>query len=170
MEVQSAMEKGLPAWEESDPVARVETALRKLGYEGEIFRSEATIFTVEDASRAIGAKPEEILKTIVLIADEEPLLALMRGPNKIHTGKVKRFLSARKVRMASPDKVYDLSGFRIGGVPPVGYPQNLRAILDEDLFLHRTVWAAAGTDHAFFPVSPEELQRLTRGDRVDIRQ
>lgn len=158
------------SWEGRDPVARVETALQNLGYAGEVFRSEVTIFTVEDASRAIGARPEEILKTILLLADGEPLLALMRGPNKMHTGKVKRHLGAKKVRMASPDYVYDLSGFRIGGVPPVGYPRPLRALLDEDLFLHETVWAAAGTDHAFFPVTPEELQRLTGGERADIRQ
>lgn len=158
------------SWEGRDPVARVETALQNLGYAGEVFRSEVTIFTVEDASRAIGARPEEILKTILLLADGEPLLALMRGPHKMHTGKVKRHLGAKKVRMASPDYVYDLSGFRIGGVPPVGYPRPLRALLDEDLFLHETVWAAAGTDHAFFPVTPEELQRLTGGKRADIRQ
>ena len=61
------------SWEGRDPVARVETALQNLGYAGEVFRSEVTIFTVEDASRAIGARPEEILKTILLLADGEPL-------------------------------------------------------------------------------------------------
>lgn len=151
-------------------MARVQQALDERGYEGAIRRSEVTIFTVDDAAAAIGARPEEILKTIVLLVDGEPLLALMRGPNRIHTGKVKRFLGAKKVRMASPEVVYDLSGFRIGGVPPVGYPLELRAILDEDLFLHETVWAAAGTDHALFPLSPAELQRLTGGERADIRQ
>ncbi|WP_274374061.1 YbaK/EbsC family protein [Aminithiophilus ramosus] len=164
------MQDAISPWEGSDPVARVEKALRERGYAGTVLRSEATIFTVDDAARAIGAHPEEILKTIVLVADGKPLLALMRGPNRIHTGKVKRFLGARKVSMASPEVVYGLSGFRIGGVAPVGYPQELPALLDEDLFLHDTVWAAAGTDHAFFPVAPVELQRLTGGEVADIRQ
>jgi prolyl-tRNA editing enzyme YbaK/EbsC (Cys-tRNA(Pro) deacylase) len=153
-----------------DPVQRVERQLREAGYAGEILYSEQTIFTVDDASAAVGAPPEEILKTLMCLADGEPVLVLLSGANRIHTNKVRRLAGARKLKMAPPDYVFEYSGFRVGGVPPVGYPEKLPVFLDEDLFLYPRVWAAAGTDHAFFPVSPEELLRITSGVRGDVKK
>lgn len=156
--------------ENADPVARVRVFLDHAGYGGAIRFTDDTIFTVEDASRAVGAPPEEILKSLVLLVDGAPLLALLSGVNRVDLRKVQRLRGARKVRMADADWVFSYSGFRIGGVPPVGYPEKLPALLDEDLYQHAVVWAAAGTDHAFFPVSPGELERLTGGCRADIRK
>jgi len=59
----------------ADPVEKVRAFLEGAGYEGEIFHSEETIRTVDDASRSVGAPPEEILKTLVLLADGEPYVA-----------------------------------------------------------------------------------------------
>lgn len=152
------------------PELRVETFLRESGYAGDILHSEKTIFTVEDASETVGAPPEEILKSIMCLADGQPVLVLLSGANRLHNNKVRRLAGAKKLRMASPDFVFDYSGFRVGGVPPVGYPDLLPAFVDEDLFLYPVVWAAAGTDHAFFPVSPEELLRITSGVRADVKK
>ena len=153
-----------------DPVARVRAFLDQAGYAGVIHFTDDTIFTVEDASRAVGAPPEEILKSLLLLVDGEPVLALLSGVNRVDLRKVQRLRGARKVRMADADWVFAYSGFRVGGVPPVGYPTRLPALLDEDLYRYPVVWAAAGTDHSFCPVSPEELERLTGGGRADIRK
>ncbi len=153
-----------------DPVEKVRAFLEEAGYEGKIFHSEETIRTVDDASRSVGAPPEEILKTIVLLADGEPVLALMSGPNRIDLKKIKTLLGAKRVSMARPEWVMDYSGFEVGGVPPVGFPSMPRAFLDEDLFRFGTVWAAAGTDHSFFPVSPDSLRSYTEGEKADIRK
>lgn len=154
----------------NDPVEMVRAFLEGAGYDGEIFYSEETIRTVDDASRSVGAPPEEILKTLVLMADDKPVIALMSGPNRIDLKKIKTLLGAKRVSMARPEWVLDYSGFEVGGVPPVGFPSKPRAFLDEDLFRFETVWAAAGTDHSFFPVSPEKLRSFTRGERADIRK
>ena len=69
-----------------------------------------------------------------------------------------------------PDDVFANYGFKIGGVPPVGYDEKLPAVLDEDLFKYKVVWSAAGTDHAFFPVEPERLLKLTGGVKAKIRK
>ena len=55
-------------------------------------------------------------------------------------------------------------------MPPVGYPEQPQTLLDEDLFNYGTVWAAAGTDHAFFPVAPDELLRITGGEKSDVKK
>ena len=143
----------------TDPVEKVQKALDELHYDGRIIHSDATIFTVEDASKAIGVTPGEILKSLI-----------MSGPNKAHSGKIKRLSQGHHVTMASPDYVFENFGFRIGGVPPVGYPQALPALLDEDLWNYAIVWAAAGTDHAFFPVAPETLRKNTRGQKAAVKK
>jgi Cys-tRNA(Pro) deacylase len=153
-----------------DPVANVTAFLRENGYDVNITISCQTIFTVDDAALAVGAPAEHILKTLLLLVDEKPVLALMSGPNRVDLKKVKQVLGAKKTKMASPDFVYGYSGYKIGGVPPVGYPEKIPAVLDEDLFRYETVWAAAGTDHAFFPISPERLQILTEGRKADIKK
>jgi len=152
------------------PVEKVRRFLEDAGHEGEIIFSDETIRTVDDASRTVGAPPEEILKTLVLLADEEPVIALMSGPNRIDLKKVKTLLGAKRVSMAKPEWVFDYSGFKVGGVPPVGFPGKPRAILDQDLFGYPTVWAAAGTEHSFFPVSPGTLQAYTSGRKCDIKK
>jgi prolyl-tRNA editing enzyme YbaK/EbsC (Cys-tRNA(Pro) deacylase) len=61
------------------------------------------------------------------------------------------------------------TGFVIGGVPPVGHPSALITIIDADLLQYEIVWAAAGTPHAVFPISPTELVRITRGTVMDVK-
>lgn len=158
-----------------DPVKRVRAFLDCVGCKSEITHSDETIFTVEDASRAVGAPPEEILKSMLFSAfsangEEEWVLALMSGANRVHDKKLRRAAGAKKIRMGTADAIMDFSGFSPGGVPPVGYPIRPTAILDEDLFKYKTVWAAAGTDHDFFPISPHELMKITGGEKADIKK
>lgn len=154
------------------PVQAVSKFLEDSGYNGKILHTEATIFTVTDASSAVGAPEPEILKSILLRVNrgEYFALALMSGVNRVETKKIKKILGASHVSFADPENCYAWSGFHPGGVPPVGYPEQPRTLLDEDLFIHETVWAAAGTDHAFFPISPEELLKITNGERFDIKK
>ena len=154
------------------PVERVRKSLDELGFKGEIRRSEETIFTVEDASKAVGVPPEEILKSLLFCVEGDCgwALALMSGPNKVHDKKIKKLLNARKVRMSAPDAMFAFCGFKPGGTPPVGYERQPVTLVDEDLFKYRIVWAAAGTDHDLFPVTPEELLRITGGIRADIKK
>lgn len=155
-----------------DPVQAVERALAAASCEAGIIHTEATIFTVEDASKAVGAPAEEILKSILLRVDHGRsfAVALMSGINRVDTKKVRKLLGVSHVSFAGADECAEWSGFKPGGVPPVGYPVQPPTLLDEDLFLYGTVWAAAGTDHDFFPVSPDELLRITAGAGGDIKK
>lgn len=156
--------------QQDQAVARVRAFLEEQGWCDAIQETKNTIRTVDDAAQAVGAPPAEILKSLLLLADGKPVLALMSGPNKVDIRKVRSALGAKKVSMAKPEWVYQFSGYRVGGVPPVGYDEQPHSLLDEMLFRYETVWAAAGTDHAFFPVSPDELKRMTGGIVCDIRK
>ncbi len=160
------------ATEEFDPVEAVNRYLSDSGFDGRIFHTEETIFTVSDASSAVGAPEEEILKSILLRVNrgEYFALALMSGINRVDTKKIKKILGSSHVSFADPEDCCNWSGFKPGGVPPVGYPEQPRTLLDEDLFKYSEVWAAAGTDHEFFPISPEDLMRITKGEKTDIKK
>lgn len=155
-----------------NPVDKVRNALNELGASDiEIRIVESTIFTVDDAANTIGVSPSEILKSLIFVIDKrEACLILMSGSNRVDAKLAAQSLGGKRGRMMSPDEVYERYGFHVGGVPTLGYDENLRAVLDEDLFTHKIVWSAAGTDHAFFPVEPERLLALTNGIKANIKK
>ena len=155
-----------------NPIEKVRNALNnKNASDIQIRIVESTIFTVDDAANTIGVQTSEILKSLIFIIDKSiPCLVLMSGSNKVDTKLAAQALGGKRGRMMHPDEVFSRYGFHVGGVPPIGYDENLRAVLDEDLFAHNIVWAAAGTDHAFFPVEPERLQKLTEGIKARIKK
>jgi prolyl-tRNA editing enzyme YbaK/EbsC (Cys-tRNA(Pro) deacylase) len=157
--------------EREEAVQKVRAALDAKGYaDVKIRTTEDTIFTVEDAAKAVGAPAEEILKSLVFLLDGCPILVLMSGANRVNLRAVTQAAGGKKLKMATPDCVFDRFGFKVGGVPPVGYPVRMPAFLDEDLFRYRTVWSAAGTDHAFFPIAPERLLALTGGTKTPLKK
>jgi prolyl-tRNA editing enzyme YbaK/EbsC (Cys-tRNA(Pro) deacylase) len=120
--------------------------------------------TAAEAAAAVGAPVAAIVKSLVLIAGDAPLLALVSGPNRVDTDVLSAQLGV-PVRMAKAREAKDASGYSIGGVPPFGHPTPLPTVLDETLMGLEVVWAAAGTARAVFPVSPSRLAELT-GARV----
>ena len=156
--------------EEYLPVEKVSRSLREYGYSVQVTVCGASISTVKEAAQAVGAPEEHILKSLIFLADDEPVLVLMAGENRVDSKKLRSAAGAKKIRMADPEFVYRWCGFRTGGVPPVGYGEKLRAFLDEDLFLYPVVWAAAGTDHSFFPISPTDLADITGGMAYPLKK
>lgn len=155
-----------------NPTAKVKAALAASNASDiNIHIVESTIFTVDDAARTIDTDPSEILKSLIFVLDKtEPVLVLMSGSNKVDAKSVARSLGGKRARMMSPDDVFTRYGYHVGGVPPIGYDEKLRAVLDEDLFTHKIVWSAAGTDHAFFPVEPERLLIMTGGISAKVKK
>lgn len=157
--------------ENHEAVRKVRAALDAVGCSDiGIKITEDTIFTVDDASKAVGAPAEEILKSLVFLVDDRPVLVLMSGANRVNPRAVARGAKGKKAKMATPEYVFEQFGFKVGGVPPVGYPIEMVALLDDDLFQYPAVWAAAGTDHAFFPIPPERLLELTGGVKSAIKK
>ncbi|WP_374707518.1 YbaK/EbsC family protein [Meiothermus sp.] len=74
-------------------------------------------------------------------------------------------------KLEKPDAEYvrQVTGFAIGGVPPVGHAQALEALIDPDLLQYERIYAAAGTPFALFGLSPEELLALTGGRVVALK-
>jgi prolyl-tRNA editing enzyme YbaK/EbsC (Cys-tRNA(Pro) deacylase) len=69
---------------------------------------------------------------------------------------------------ADAEFVRTVTGFAIGGVPPIGHAQNMETYLDEDFLQFPTIWAAAGTPNAIFELKTDDLTKMTGGKVVRI--
>lgn len=117
--------------------------------------------TAQDAADAIGCPLGAIAKSIVLMSDDGAVLVLTSGANRVDYAAVAEALSVGGVRRATADEARAATGYPIGGTAPWGHPAPLPILCDEDLLSYDTVWAAGGTPDTVFPLSPQDLLRLT---------
>ena len=123
--------------------------------------------TASDAAAAIGTTVGRIVKSLVFMASEQPVLVLVSGPNRVDVAKIGQ-LMGMPITRASADQVRSVTGFAIGGVPPIGHAQRLTTFVDRDLLQYDAVWAAAGTPNAVFSIAPTDLVRITDGRVEDV--
>ena len=124
--------------------------------------------TAEDAARAIGVAVGQIVKSLVFLADGTPVVALVSGANQLDEGKLAAAAGASTTGRASAEQVREATGYPVGGVPPFGHATSLATFVDEDLLSFDAVWAAAGTPHLNFSITPPELVRLSGGTVADL--
>ncbi len=124
--------------------------------------------TADDAARAIGCDVDQIVKSLVFMAGDTPVLALTSGRHRVDTDKLATLCSAGEARRASPEEARSATGFAVGGTPPFGHPQALRTFVDPHLMGFETVWAAAGAPDSVFPLAPADLVALTEAERADF--
>ena len=148
---------------------KVQDALRKFGLSCEVVELPGSTRTSQEAADAVGCKVEQIAKSIVFRGKQsgKPILVVASGANRINEKKL-RDLAAEPVRKADADFVRNETGFVIGGVPPVGHLKRIEIFIDENLLKHEEIWAAAGTPHAVFKLTPSDLTRMTQGKVVNI--
>lgn len=139
---------------------------RELGLEVHVQRLEASTRTVGDAAKAVGCQEAEIAKSIVFVADGDPVVCIASGRHRIDLDKLADALDVAEVRQAGASEVRAATGFAIGGVPPFGH--GLPVVFDRALLDHEQVWAAAGDPHSLFRVSPQELLDCTDANVADV--
>ncbi len=143
---------------------RVQDVLRERGFSNEVVELPATARSAAEAASALGCEIAQIAKSLVFKARRSgrPVLVVASGANRVDLAKVEALLGEPLDR-ADPDFVRERTGFAIGGIPPAGHAEPLVTLIDEDLLRHERIWAAAGHPSAVFPLTPDELVRLTGG-------
>ena len=142
---------------------RLARCARELGIEVHVQRLEASTRTVKDAAVAVGCRESEIAKSIVFVADGDPVVCVASGRHRIDTAKLADVLDVAEVRQAAAEEVRAATGYAVGGVPPFGH--DLPVVFDEELLAHERVWAAAGDPNSLFEVDPRALAECV-GARV----
>ncbi len=154
----------------SDPaehpgIQRVRDAAARKGVTLEIRIFEESTHTAEEAAAAVGAELGQIVKSLVFAAPADngtldPILCLVSGPNRVDLARLAAVTGEKDIRRATAREANELTGYSIGGIPPIGHPRPVRVVMDPDLGRYPLVWAAAGTPTAVFPVAPATLRTL----------
>lgn len=154
----------------SKAIERFLGAAEVLGHPVEVRRFPEGTKTAEDAARAIGCEVGQIVKSLVFVAGEEPVLALTSGANRVDVERLAMLVGAPNARRADPEEARVATGFAVGGTPPFGHPDRVRTFLDHDLLGFAEIWAAAGTPDAVFRTTPEELRRTSQAEVADLKE
>jgi prolyl-tRNA editing enzyme YbaK/EbsC (Cys-tRNA(Pro) deacylase) len=155
-------------------IQRVLDAAARKGVTIEVTRFAESTHTAAEAAAAVGAELGQIVKSLVFVVPSddgpEPLLCLVSGPNRVDVARLAAVAGESDVRRATAREARELTGFSIGGIPPIGHSRPVRVIMDPDLGRYPIVWAAAGLPTAVFPVPPGTLRVLSNATVAPIAE
>lgn len=147
-------------------------ALRERDFDVQLLHAESPTPTSEDAAAEIGCTVGQIAKSICFMVDgDTPLLVVASGDQQVDDRKIAGLFNVgrKKVKMAKPDQCVEIFGYPPGGVPPVGHRSDgIKILLDETLRRFDKVYAAAGSAQINFGITPDELERVTGGQYIDV--
>jgi prolyl-tRNA editing enzyme YbaK/EbsC (Cys-tRNA(Pro) deacylase) len=143
---------------------RVQDALRAKNVACRVVELPASTRSAKEAAEAIGCRVPQIVKSLIFTGKQSgaPILVLASGSNRVNESRLQA-LVGEPIAKASADFVREKTGFAIGGVPPVGHAEPIAAYIDEDLLQYDEIWAAAGTPHAVFKLTPDDLLKIASG-------
>jgi prolyl-tRNA editing enzyme YbaK/EbsC (Cys-tRNA(Pro) deacylase) len=149
----------------SESARRVQRALDRFDLDFSVEELPESTRTAQDAAAAIGCEVGQIAKSLVFrfTQSSEPLLVITSGTNRVDVGSLGDQLG-QPIEIADAGYVREVSGFAIGGVPPLGHESAIRTIIDQDLMKYGEIWAAAGTPRAVFKLSWDDLCKITNGE------
>lgn len=149
---------------------KVYQALLARGFDYTIIEFQESTRTAQEAADRVGCELGQIVKSLIFKGTEsgKPIIVLTSGANRVDEKRISNYAREPIVR-ADPDFVRTVTGFAIGGVPPLGHAQKIETYIDEDLLEYETIWAAAGTPNAVFELPSTNLQKMTGGRIAPVK-
>ena len=148
-------------------VARFVERARAIGFDVSVHEMSDSTHTAADAAAAVGSPVAAIVKSLLFLVDQKPLLVLASGANRVDVDLLAGTMGS-PVSMADAKTVKRLTGSSIGGVPPICHPEPISTVIDVSLLELDVVWAAAASSRAVFPISPARLADLTGAQPVRV--
>jgi prolyl-tRNA editing enzyme YbaK/EbsC (Cys-tRNA(Pro) deacylase) len=153
----------------SPSAQKVQDALSAFNLSFKVLELPKSTRTASEAAQAVGCQVGQIAKSLVFRTLEtgRHLLVIASGSNRVNEQSLEELLG-EPIGIANADFVRQVTGFVIGGVPPVGHETPLETFIDRDLLLYDQIWAAAGTPRAVFRLTPVDLVHITAGKVIDV--
>ena len=150
----------------------LQTYLDQQKLPAEIIYLDAPTPTVETAAEAVGVNPDQILKSVLFLVDDRPVLAIACGTARIDDRAIAAHFEVgrKRVKLADPTAVLEITGYPVGTVPPFGHSQNLSTLLDPCVFNHDAVYAGGGAEKTLLRIDPQTLARITEGESLLLRE
>jgi prolyl-tRNA editing enzyme YbaK/EbsC (Cys-tRNA(Pro) deacylase) len=155
----------------SSTAQRVQDLLTAGGFDCKVIEYAESTRTSQEAADRAGCTLGQITKSMIFRGkrSSKPILVLTSGANRVDEKRIGGY-AGEPVGRADADFVRGATGFAIGGVAPIGHTQPMETYVDEDLLQYSTIWAAAGTPNAIFELTPADLQKMTGGRPVRVKQ
>ncbi|MBC7871772.1 MAG: YbaK/EbsC family protein [Chitinophagaceae bacterium] len=153
--------------------ADVQNALKRLNLDVKIQTFEASTATSQQAADAIGCELGQIVKSLAFIIDDQPILVLASGDQRIDDKKLAAIFNVgrKKVKTATAEECVSIYGYAPGGVPPFGHRiSGLPTYLDDSLQRYEQLFAAGGSPNAIFPLTLTQLVAATGGQFADVKR
>ena len=133
--------------------------------------SEHTL-TVGDAARALAVNTDQIIKSLVFHIDGKPLLVINNGLARVDRRKLAAHLGVgrKKVKFASPDTAFALTGFVVGSMPPFGHKQKLRTLVDTAVTELDIIYGGGGDIDAMMRLTSDELLKVSQAEVVPFSE
>ena len=149
---------------------KIQNLLNELGYAYTVIEHAESTRTAQEAADRAGCELGQIVKSLIFKGKDshKPILVLTSGANRVDEKRIAGYAGEHIVR-ADADFVRAVTGFAIGGVPPIGHAQKMETYIDEDFLAYATIWAAAGTPNAIFELNVPDLQIMTNGKIVTVK-
>ena len=149
---------------------KVQDQLTALGFNYKVIEFQESTRTAQEAAERAGCALGQITKSLIFKGKrtDKPILVLTSGANRVNEKTISEY-AGEPISRADADFVRAVTGFAIGGVPPVGHANKMETYLDEDFLQYSTIWAAAGTPNAIFELTPDALQKMTGGKIVKVK-
>lgn len=154
----------------SSAVGRVKEALEKKGLRSEIKQFSGSTRTAQEAAAAIGCEVGEIIKSLLFRTKDtaQPILILVSGKNRVNEHAIEVFIGEKIVK-ADANFTREITGYSIGGIPPLVNEKIQHVLIDEDLLNYQILWAAAGTPFTVFSLPAADIQKISHGSVVSIK-
>jgi len=149
---------------------KVQDALDAFGLSLTVILMPDSTRTAQEAADALHCTVAQIAKSLIFrgTVSGRPILIIASGANRVNEKAVGRLIGEKLAR-ADADFVQKQTGYAIGGIPPVGHVAPIATYIDEDLLQYDEIWAAAGTPHAVFALTPDILKTMTGGEVISVR-
>ncbi len=138
-------------------------ALLAAGHQPAVSNFDRGTETAEAAARELDVHVSRIIKSMVFSVDGSPVLVLLPGDRRADIKALRKYLGAKKVRLADPEKVVGWTGYPVGAVPPIGHASPLVILLDEGISKEGSIYPAAGEKNNAFETTLENLKKMTNG-------
>ncbi|MFW9943724.1 MAG: aminoacyl-tRNA deacylase [Candidatus Sifarchaeia archaeon] len=144
--------------------------IERTGVAAEILNMKGRVHSVAAASEELGLPPDHFIKTLVFIGPgKELILAIVQGTDRASSKRISKALQISPPTLATPNEALRMTGYEVGGTPPISIP-DARVLIDPNVMAMKEVVGGGGTDRHLLRISPSEILRNTDGKVARVRK
>ncbi len=136
----------------------------------EIFLINSPTRTAEKTAAVLGLQLEEVIKSVIFVANAKPVLVILPGDRRASYKKLKNALGASKLKLASGQEVTDLTGYVLGATPPLAHQTDLSTVVDQSVMDKGVLYTGGGEVNSLLKIRPQDLVRATEARVADVSE